>query len=148
HAVHEGQFLLAYQPIVDLATDETAGFEALVRWHHPVRGVVAPDEFLEVAEESGLIVPMGRWVIEQALHTVAQWRRIMPREREIYVSVNVSPRQFRDPGFADQILQLLSYAGVPPQALMLELAEDVLADDNSPVWHDLTVLRAQGVRVA
>ncbi|WP_248294143.1 EAL domain-containing protein [Actinoplanes sp. TBRC 11911] len=148
HAVHEGQFLLFYQPIVDLATDETAGFEALVRWHHPVRGVVAPDEFLEVAEESGLIVPMGRWVIEQALHTVAQWRRIMPREREIYVSVNVSPRQFRDPGFADQILQLLSYAGVPPQALMLELAENVLADDNSPVWPDLSVLRAQGVRVA
>jgi diguanylate cyclase (GGDEF)-like protein len=148
HAVHEGQFLLAYQPIVDLATDETAGFEALVRWHHPVRGVVAPDEFLEVAEESGLIVPMGRWVIEQALHTVAQWRRIMPRKRELYVSVNVSPRQFRDPGFADQILQLLSYAGVPPQALMLELAENVLADDNSPVWRDLTVLREQGVRVA
>ena len=148
HAVHEGQFLLAYQPIVELATDETVGFEALVRWHHPVKGVVAPDEFLEVAEGSGLIVPMGRWVLEQALHTVAQWRRIMPRTRQLYVSVNVSLRQFREPGFVDQILQLLSYAGVPPQALMLELAETVLASDNSTLWRDLTVLREHGVRVA
>jgi diguanylate cyclase (GGDEF)-like protein len=148
HAVHEGQFLLAYQPIVDLATDETVGFEALVRWHHPVRGVVAPDEFLQVAEESGLIVPMGRWVIEQALHTVAQWRRIMPRTRQLYVSVNVSQRQFREPGFTDDILQLLSYAAVPPQALMLELPETLLADHNSPIWTDLAVLREHGVRVA
>jgi diguanylate cyclase (GGDEF)-like protein len=148
HAVHEGQFVLAYQPIVDLATDETVGFEALVRWHHPARGVVAPEEFLEVAEESGLIVPMGRWVIEQALHTVAQWRRIMPRTRQLYVSVNVSQRQFREPGFTDHILQLLSYAGVPPQALMLELPETQLADHNSPIWRDLAVLREHGVRVA
>ena len=79
HAVNEGHFLLQYQPIVDLATDEAVGFEALVRWHHPTAGVIAPDQFIEVAEESGLIVPMGRWVLEQALHTVAQWRRILPR---------------------------------------------------------------------
>ena len=82
HAVNEGHFLLQYQPIVDLATDEAVGFEALVRWHHPQRGVIAPDQFIEVAEESGLIVPMGRWVLDQALHTVAQWRRILPPGRQ------------------------------------------------------------------
>ena len=148
HAVHEGQFVLAYQPIVDLATDEAVGFEALVRWHHPVKGVVAPAEFLEVAEESGLVVPMGRWVLEQALHTVAQWRRILPRGRQPYVSVNVSARQFREPGFVDHILQSLAYAAVPPRGLMLEMAETVLADPDAPLWTDLDVLRAHGVLVA
>jgi len=144
HAVHEGHFLLAYQPIVDLATDEPVGFEALVRWHHPTRGLVQPAEFLEVAEESGLVVPMGRWVLDQALHTVAQWRRILPRTRQPYVSVNVSARQFREGNFVDQVGQALTYAGVPPRALVLELTEDL----PDAVWHDLAKLRELGVRIA
>ncbi|MCO8270817.1 EAL domain-containing protein [Actinoplanes sp. TRM 88003] len=148
HAVHEGHFLLAYQPIIDLGTDEPVGFEALVRWHHPTRGVVAPAEFLEVAEESGLVVPMGRWVLDQALHTVAQWRRILPRAHQPFVSVNVSVRQFRDGAFVDMVEQALAYAGVPPQALMLELTESVLDGDHEPIWADLAVLRDLGVRVA
>jgi diguanylate cyclase (GGDEF)-like protein len=145
HAVHEGHFLLAYQPIVDLATDEPVGFEALVRWHHPSRGVVQPAEFLEVAEESGLVVPMGRWVLDQALHTVAQWRRILPRSRRPFVSVNVSARQFREGTFVEQVKQALVYAGVPPQALMLELTEELLTD---AIRDDLAALRALGVRIA
>jgi diguanylate cyclase (GGDEF)-like protein/PAS domain S-box-containing protein len=148
HAVKEGHFLLQYQPIVDLTTDEPVGFEALVRWHHPTRGIVAPDEFIEVAEESGLIVPMGRWVLDQALHTVAQWRRVLPRTRRPYVSVNVSVRQFREPGFVDGILQSLGYADVPPQALMLEITETLLVGDHETIWQDLAVLREHGVRVA
>ncbi|WP_250006014.1 bifunctional diguanylate cyclase/phosphodiesterase [Actinoplanes sp. M2I2] len=148
HAVHEGHFLLAYQPIIELATDEPVGFEALVRWHHPTRGVVAPAEFLEVAEESGLVVPMGRWVLDQALHTVAQWRRILPRTRQPFVSVNVSVRQFREGNFVDLVRQALSYAGVPPQALMLELSESLLDGDHEAMWDDLAVLRDLGVRVA
>ncbi len=148
HAMNEGQFLLAYQPIVDLRTDEPVGFEALVRWHHPMKGVVAPAEFIEVAEESGLIVPMGRWVLEQALHTVAQWRRILPRARQPYVSVNVSVRQFREPGFVDQVKQALAYARVPPRALMIELTETLLAGENEAIWPDLALLREHGVRIA
>ena len=148
HAVNEGHFLLQYQPIIDLITDEPVGFEALVRWHHPSRGVVAPDEFIEVAEESGLIVPIGRWVLDQALHTVAQWRRVLPRVRRPYVSVNLSVRQLREAGFVDQVLQSLSYAGVPPDALMLEITESMLAGDHDDVWPALAALREHGIRVA
>ncbi|MBL7253810.1 putative bifunctional diguanylate cyclase/phosphodiesterase [Paractinoplanes lichenicola] len=148
HAVHEGHFLLAYQPVVDLRTDEAVGFEALVRWHHPTRGVIAPAEFLEVAEESGLVVPMGRWVLDQALHTVAQWWRTLPRSRRPYVSVNVSARQFRDGAFVEQVKQSLAYAGVPPQALMLELSENLLAAEHDAIWADLAALRELGVGIA
>ncbi|MBU2662448.1 EAL domain-containing protein [Actinoplanes bogorensis] len=148
HAVHEGHFLLAYQPIVDLQTDEPVGFEALVRWHHPTRGVIAPAEFLEVAEESGLVVPMGRWVLDQALRTAAQWWRTLPRSRRPYVSVNVSARQLRDPGFADQVKQSLAWAGVPPKALMLELSEPLLGDAHEAIWPVVADLRDHGVRIA
>ncbi|WP_433368178.1 EAL domain-containing protein [Actinoplanes sp. CA-142083] len=148
HAVHEGHFLLAYQPIVDLGSDEPVGFEALVRWFHPTKGIVAPAEFIAVAEESGLIVPIGRWVLQQALHTVAQWRRALPPDRLPYVSVNVSVRQFREAGFVDEVLQALAYADVPPAALMIELTETLLAGDHETVWRDLALLRDHGVRVA
>jgi diguanylate cyclase (GGDEF)-like protein/PAS domain S-box-containing protein len=148
HAVNEGHFLLQYQPIIDLSTDEPVGFEALVRWQHPTKGVVAPAEFIDVAEESGLIVPMGRWVLDQALHTVAQWRRVLPRTRQPYVSVNVSVRQFREAGFVERIRQSLAYAGVPPRALMLEITETLLADDHETLWADLAALRDHGVRIA
>jgi diguanylate cyclase (GGDEF)-like protein/PAS domain S-box-containing protein len=148
HAVSEGHFLLHYQPIVDLRTDETVAFEALVRWHHPVRGTIAPDEFIAVAEESGLIVPIGRWVLEQALHTVAQWRRILTPGRLDYVSVNVSVRQFRAPGFVEAVGASLRHAGVPPQALMLEITETLLMRDDEQIWADLAELREMGVRIA
>ncbi|GID26014.1 EAL domain-containing protein [Paractinoplanes brasiliensis] len=148
HAVHEGHFLLAYHPVVDLTTDQAVGFEALVRWHHPTRGIIAPAEFLEVAEESGLVVPMGRWVLDQALHTVAQWWRTLPRSRRPYVSVNVSARQFRDGAFVEQVKQALAYAGVPPQALMLELSEHLLAGEHDAIWEDLAVLHDLGVGIA
>jgi diguanylate cyclase (GGDEF)-like protein len=148
HAVNEGHFLLQYQPIVDLATDEAVGFEALVRWAHPVRGIIAPDQFIEVAEESGLIVPMGRWVLDQALHTVAQWRRALPRAHQPYVSVNVSVRQFRQAGFVEHVKQALEYVGVPARALMLEITETLLVRDDEQIWADLAELRELGVRIA
>ncbi|GGL06203.1 putative bifunctional diguanylate cyclase/phosphodiesterase [Mangrovihabitans endophyticus] len=148
HSVKEGQFILQYQPIVDLATDDTAGFEALVRWDHPTRGIITPDQFIEVAEESGLIVPIGRWVLDEALRTVAQWRRLLPRSRAPYVSVNVSVRQFRAPGFVDHVRTALQHAGVPPQALMLEITETLLMGDEERIWAELSALQEMGVRVA
>jgi EAL domain-containing protein (putative c-di-GMP-specific phosphodiesterase class I) len=133
---------------VELASGDAVGFEALVRWDHPQRGIIAADEFIEVAEESGLIVPMGRWVLAQALHTVAQWRRVLPESRRPYVSVNVSVRQFRQSGFVEQIRTALEYAGVPPQALMLEITEILVMGDDEQIWADLAVLRSMGVRIA
>jgi diguanylate cyclase (GGDEF)-like protein/PAS domain S-box-containing protein len=148
HAVNEGHFLLQYQPIVDLTTDEAIGFEALVRWHHPVRGTISPDQFIEVAEESGLIVPIGRWVLDQALHTVAQWQRILAPGRLQYVSVNVSVRQFRAPGFVEQVRRSLEYAGVNPHSLMLEITETLLMRDDEQIWTDLATLQDMGIRIA
>src|SRR6202000_1619049 len=103
--VNEGHFLLQYQPIVDLTNDEPVGFEALGRWKHPAYGVIAPAEFIEVAEESGLIVPIGAWVLDQALHTVAQWRRVLPPRRPPYVSGYVSVRQLRARALCDQAVE-------------------------------------------
>ncbi|GLW28637.1 putative bifunctional diguanylate cyclase/phosphodiesterase [Actinoplanes regularis] len=149
HAVNEGHFLLHYQPIVDLTDGAAVGFEALVRWAHPNRGVVTPDQFIEVAEESGLIVPMGRWVLEEALHTVADWRRILPSGRSPYVAVNVSVRQFREAGFVEHVRNALHRTGVPPESLMLEITETLLMkDDEQRVWADLSTLREMGIRIA
>jgi diguanylate cyclase (GGDEF)-like protein/PAS domain S-box-containing protein len=148
HAVNEGHFMLQYQPIVDLQTDVAIGFEALVRWHHPTRGTISPDEFIQVAEESGLIVPIGRWVLDQALHTIAQWQRILPPGRLTYVSVNVSVRQFRAPGFVEQVRRSIEYAGVDPRNLMLEITETLLMRDDEQIWTDLDTLRELGIRIA
>jgi EAL domain-containing protein (putative c-di-GMP-specific phosphodiesterase class I) len=112
-----------------------------------VRGVVSPDQFIEVAEESGLIVPMGRWVLDQALHAVAQWRRMSPDDPP-YVSVNVSVRQFRESGFVEQVRAALQYVDVPADALMLEITETLLAGDDERIWADLEELRELGVRIA
>ncbi|BAL92025.1 putative diguanylate cyclase/phosphodiesterase with PAS sensor [Actinoplanes missouriensis 431] len=148
HAVNEGHFLLHYQPIVDLAAGTAVGFEALVRWHHPRRGIVTPDQFIEVAEESGLILPMGRWVLEEALRTAAEWRRILPAGQAPYMSVNVSVRQFRESGFVDQVRAALTSTGVPANSLMLEITETLLVKDDEQIWADLGILRDMGIRIA
>jgi diguanylate cyclase (GGDEF)-like protein/PAS domain S-box-containing protein len=148
HAVNEGHFLLQFQPIVDLYTDEAVAFEALVRWHHPQRGTISPDQFIEVAEESGLIVQIGRWVLDQALHTISQWQRVLPPGRLHYVSVNVSVRQFRTPGFIDEVRALLDAYRVDPRSLMLEITETLLMRDDEQTWQDLQKLRDLGVKIA
>ncbi|MEV6298873.1 EAL domain-containing protein [Actinoplanes sp. NPDC051861] len=148
HAVNEGHFLLHYQPIMDMAAGAAVGFEALVRWHHPRQGIITPDQFIEVAEESGLIVPMGRWVLEEALRTVAEWRRILTPSQAPYMSVNVSVRQVREAGFVDQVRAALQHAGVPPRSLMLEITETMLVKDDERIWADLATLRDMGIRIA
>jgi diguanylate cyclase (GGDEF)-like protein/PAS domain S-box-containing protein len=147
-AVAEGAFTLQYQPIVDLSTGGTAGFEALVRWNHPTRGLVGPDEFIEVAEESGLIVPIGNWVLETVVAAAARWHGRRPGDEPPYFSINVSARQFRTPGFADKVKRELEKAGLPPRCLMLEITESLLLRDDEQVWADLSALRDIGVRVA
>jgi EAL domain-containing protein (putative c-di-GMP-specific phosphodiesterase class I) len=136
---------LEYQPIVAIRTGRTAGFEALVRWEHPTRGLIRPDEFIDLAEETGLIEPIGTWVLENALAAAAQWRR---HGAGPYVSINVSARQFRTPGFVERVALELAAVKLPASAVMLEITESLLLRDDERVWSDLGTLRDLGVRVA
>ncbi|GGM78878.1 putative bifunctional diguanylate cyclase/phosphodiesterase [Dactylosporangium sucinum] len=146
-AIADEALLLHFQPIVTLADGRTHGFEALVRWEHPVRGMVPPDDFIPVAEESGLIVPLGAWVLSNAVKAAAQWRIAYP-DAETYVSVNVSARQFRTPDFAPWVLAEIDRMGLPPRALLLEMTESLLLHDDGEVAGALGALREAGVRIA
>jgi EAL domain-containing protein (putative c-di-GMP-specific phosphodiesterase class I) len=141
-AVKDRSFELRYQPIVDLKTSRVAGFEALVRWVHPSLGLVQPAEFVDIAEESGLIVPLGDWVMRAAIEAAATWRDTS------YVSVNVSVRQFRTPGFVRTVREHLATYGLPAARLMLEITESLLLPDEEQVLDDLRELREMGVRIA
>ena len=160
-AVARCAFTLAYQPIVALTTGEVAGFEALVRWPHPEWGMMQPDQFISLAEETGQIVPLGSWVLGRAAADTARWRRDLRDDqrqsrasddgavpRGLYVSVNVSARQFSAPGFVDGVRRILDSSGLEPGALMLELTESVLLRRDERVVSDLTELKAIGVRLA
>jgi diguanylate cyclase (GGDEF)-like protein len=145
-AVTEGAFALQYQPIVLLDTSTTVGFEALVRWEHPTRGIVAPSEFIALAEETGLIEPIGDLVLRTAVAAAVRWS--VATSAAAYVSVNVSARQFRTPGFAERVDRVLTAAGLPASLLMLEITESVLMREDDHVWGELATLRNTGVRLA
>jgi diguanylate cyclase (GGDEF)-like protein/PAS domain S-box-containing protein len=143
-----GQLRARYQPIVDLATDAVIGLEALVRWEHPIRGMLGPDEFIELAEENGSIVAIGEWILREALRTFVEWRATAPDNAPRYISVNVSARQFRTAGFVDQVRAVLAETGAQPQWLLLEITESLVLRDAEKVWADLRELRALGIRIA
>jgi diguanylate cyclase (GGDEF)-like protein/PAS domain S-box-containing protein len=148
-AVNTSAFTLVYQPIVALTTGEIAGFEALVRWPHPQWGMMQPDQFIELAEETGHIVPLGSWVLGQAASEIVQWRRRLPAQTRLYASVNVSARQFRDPGFVVGVRRVLTQTGLEPSSLMLELTESVLLrGDDERLHADLAELKSIGVKLA
>lgn len=126
-AVERDQFQLAVQPIVTLSTGRVAGFEALLRWHRPGLPPVQPDVFIPLAEDNGMIVEIGRWVLKEAIQRLAGWQATGLADG-LTMSVNVSARQVREPGFADEILELLRINGVPPESLVVELTEHALID--------------------
>jgi len=147
-AVNSSAFTLAYQPIMSLTSGEIAGFEALVRWPHPRWGMMQPDQFITLAEETGHIVPLGSWVLGQAASDIVRWRGHVQRQTPPYVSVNVSARQFRDPGFVDGVRRVLETSGLPPSALMLELTESGLLGRDERIHAELMELKLIGVRLA
>ncbi|WP_380280930.1 putative bifunctional diguanylate cyclase/phosphodiesterase [Kitasatospora purpeofusca] len=153
-AIAESAFRLYYQPIVDLRTGELVAFEALVRWPHDRRGMVLPDEFIALAEESGQIVPLGAWVLERAAQEAAAWHALSTRARAaaglppLRVNVNVSARQFRDAGFVDVVRGALRSSGIPPESLVLELTESVLMRRDDRVHTDMGTLGELGVGIA
>lgn len=142
-AVALGQFHLHYQPLLDVASGAVIGFEALLRWEHPARGMVSPAEFIPLAEEVGLIVPIGEWVLRQALRTAANW------PETILVAVNVSPVQFADGArLLSAVDEALAGAGLPGARLEVEITESVLLRDAAETLAILHDLRARGVRIA
>ncbi len=139
----QAQFLLHFQPQVD-KNHAITGAEVLVRWQHPVRGLVSPAEFIPLAEETGLIVPLGLWVLETACRQLARWAD-QPARRHLFLAVNVSPRQFRQADFAQEVLQVLQRTGADPNKLKLELTESLLVDDVEGVIAKMALLKSQGV---
>jgi diguanylate cyclase (GGDEF)-like protein/PAS domain S-box-containing protein len=143
-AVEQQEFLLHYQPIVDMATGRVRGVEALIRWEDPDRGMVSPAAFIPAAESNGLIHEIGLWVVEQAAHDLATWHAV---GHELYVSVNVSGRQLEDQGFVDQITRRVLAAGVSPSSIVIELTESLLANGDDVVAM-LARLHERGFRLA
>jgi diguanylate cyclase (GGDEF)-like protein/PAS domain S-box-containing protein len=146
HAVDRLEFHNCYQTIVSLKTGELCGFEALVRWNHPYRGVVLPDEFISVAEETGLILPMGRQVLWEACRQVRSWHQRYPVS-QLSVSVNISARQFGQPGLIDLIGQALEDSNLDPARLKIEITENILISNPEAAKATLNELKAIGVRV-
>ncbi|MEU1852524.1 EAL domain-containing protein [Streptomyces sp. NPDC019990] len=149
----ETSFMVLYQPIVMLDSGQIAGFEALVRWPHSTRGMVLPEQFITLAEESGQIVPLGAWVLDQAAGEAVRWngsvRRVGTADRLApYISVNVSPRQFRDEHFTDVIQRALDLTGIEPSSLVLELTESVLMFNDERVLAEMSSLTDLGIRIA
>ena len=147
-AIAAQELTLAYQPIVDLLTGEISGCEALLRWEHPVRGTVSPATFIPVAEDSGLIIALGRWVLERACEDAVSFQQAgMPGQRRA-VSVNISARQLHRMEIVEEVREALRSSGLDPGCLVLEITESLLIDDVELAIERLTALRALGVRVA
>ncbi len=141
-ALLAGEFELYYQPMIDLKSDKVCGFEALVRWNHPERGVIGPDDFIPVAEEIGLIVPIGDWVLKQACRDAMTW------PGKLTVAVNLSAVQFRNPALALSVVGALGVSGLPASRLELEITETVLLQDDKAVLDVLHQIRALGARIS
>jgi diguanylate cyclase (GGDEF)-like protein len=146
-ATRLGQFVLHYQPVVDLSSGGVLGFEALIRWQHPARGMLAPADFIPLAEDTGDIIEIGRWVIDRACQDCAA-RGSVHGDDDVWMSVNISACQLTDPGFADMVKATLQRHGVPPSALILELTESVAITNPATSTAALADLRRYGVHVA
>jgi EAL domain-containing protein (putative c-di-GMP-specific phosphodiesterase class I) len=146
--VAAGDFVMHYQPIVSLGDGRIVGFEALTRWKHPERGLVAPAHFIALAEETGLVVPLGWFVLEHACRQVREWQERFPADPPIYMSVNVSGKLFAQDGAVDQVLRVLERARLAPESLRLEVTESVVLDHGETVMRQLRMLRGLGVQLS
>ena len=147
-AIEREEFRVHYQPKVDVATGECLGVEALVRWMHPTRGLLAPEKFIPVAEETGLIVPLGLYVLKAACLQMRQWHEQYPSDPPLTVSVNLSARQFQQTDLVDDAAEALRAAGLDPGALELEITESVVMENAQSAIATLRALKALGLRLS
>jgi EAL domain-containing protein (putative c-di-GMP-specific phosphodiesterase class I) len=146
NALERGEFVLWYQPVMDLASGVITSMEALIRWRHPELGLVSPLKFITAAEKSGLIVPIGRWVLNTACQQLAAWQR--EGHRDLSIAVNVSARQLRSQEFVDTVAEAIERSGIDPRRLELEITESTAMDDFELAKRVLGELADLGVRIA
>jgi EAL domain-containing protein (putative c-di-GMP-specific phosphodiesterase class I) len=147
-AIEDDQFELHFQPIVQLNTGEIAGFEALVRWRHRDRGLVPPLAFIPAAEACGLIIPLSEWCMRQACASLQAFRATLPRDRKLFVAINISGVVLQQPGFFGTLRDILTAEGVDPQDIKLEVTENVLLKDADQVIETLSACRGLGCSIA
>ncbi|HEU5148951.1 MAG TPA: bifunctional diguanylate cyclase/phosphodiesterase [Iamia sp.] len=147
-AAERGDFRLVFQPVVDVSSGHLVAVETLLRWDHPTRGPVGPDEFVPVLEESGLIVPVGAWVLTEALRQARAWNHANPHRDPLRVTINVSARQLAHAGFEDTVRAALRESPVPPSTICLEITEGALMVDIDQAWSALRALKRMGVKLA
>jgi diguanylate cyclase (GGDEF)-like protein len=147
-ALERREFAVYFQPIIDLERGGVTGFEALLRWRHPERGLVAPGEFIALAETTGLIVPIGAWVLEEACRQTARWQAAAAQTPPLSISVNLSPRQLAEPDLPEEVARIIDETGVHPDSVWLEITENTLMFDAESAIGVLRTLRAQGVHIA
>jgi diguanylate cyclase len=147
-ATERGELELYFQPLVDLRAGPAVGLETLLRWRHPRYGLIPPSKFIPVAEDSGLIVEIGAWVLTEALRHTVQWRAEVEGAEDIHVAVNLSVRQLREPGLVDMVGRAIEHSGLPGSAVVLEITESVMMDDPDMSARLLGELRDMGVGLA
>jgi diguanylate cyclase (GGDEF)-like protein/PAS domain S-box-containing protein len=146
--IDRGNLALVFQPIIDIDTERVAGVEALVRWPHETRGILPPSEFIPLAEATGLIVPLGRWVLREACRLGATWRMQLPSGTPFTIAVNISGQQLQSSEITDDLVAALERSGLPPGSLMLEITESTVARDGDAALDRLRALKSLGVQLA
>jgi diguanylate cyclase (GGDEF)-like protein/PAS domain S-box-containing protein len=145
--IERGELRVHYQPILSLSSGRVVGTEALARWQHPDRGLVLPGDFIPLAEETGLVLPVGEWTLREACRQLARWRTQPPERADLYMSVNLSARQFSQEGLVDRIEEALREGGVPPASLILEITEGSIVEDSDHARAIISDLKRLGVRL-
>ncbi|WP_299402605.1 EAL domain-containing protein [Acaryochloris sp. IP29b_bin.148] len=147
-AISNNELYLVYQPIVDLATEKTTGFEALLRWHHPERGLIPPSEFIPVAEDAGLMVAIDWWVLTEACRQMAQWLTTYPHASRLTINVNISAHQFLQPTFCEKVMAIIHETGMQAHHLKLEITEGVILSNAPNIAEQLNNLKKLGIQLA